>query len=313
MKENKKIIEEWSEIIDTYPKISINTARYLYEEMDNEIDLSKKKILRDKLITNTLYVVSNFIIRNHFDNLKSSDYDMNDIINICNEIWIEKIDSGTLLDVNNYGNIFDYSFYSEFSEKLLSLKYSISNNTILKGENFSELLYKYIKYSEKKGNVTYNEFIKFMIDEVEYDIYTFINASSVILNTYNIFETILKDDFINGFSKTKLDNLKYVLVNNSISSLAINTDDIYLENILGTTLERIYNQNFLNEILNDDLLTNLEKNIIKKRFGLGNSECYTLGELSKENGVTIDIIRQREMKALRKLRISDKFKKSVEF
>ena len=67
-----------------------------------------------------------------------------------------------------------------------------------------------------------------------------------------------------------------------------------------------YNQ-FRDAFENSDLLTEREKVVIKKRYGL-DGRSQTLEEVGKEFGVTRERIRQIEVKALKKLRRSPKFR-----
>ncbi len=69
-------------------------------------------------------------------------------------------------------------------------------------------------------------------------------------------------------------------------------------------------EEFLNENLREDLeevflgakLTDQEENIIRKRFGIGTGEYFTLEELGLEYNITRERIRQLEAKALKKIR-----------
>ncbi len=71
-------------------------------------------------------------------------------------------------------------------------------------------------------------------------------------------------------------------------------------------IEKSLLQTDMNEILK--ILTNREQEIIKQRFGLGNSKTKTLEELGTKLGFSKERIRQIEEKAVRKLRFSPEAK-----
>ena len=64
MSKNKEILNKWKKEISQYEPLTISQSQELYKkiiECDNE---KIKKQLRDKLITDTLYIVHNFIKTN---------------------------------------------------------------------------------------------------------------------------------------------------------------------------------------------------------------------------------------------------------
>ena len=77
----------------------------------------------------------------------------------------------------------------------------------------------------------------------------------------------------------------------------------------GASVEDFAVKNMLAEDIEEALgliLTEKEKDVIKRRFGLLDGKCYTLEEVGQVYGITRERIRQIESKALRKLRCSYK-------
>lgn len=122
---SKLILDELKQSISKLEKLKIDEAKELYRDIQNEKNLEIKKDKFSKLIEGTLYVVANHISSDKYCFFNSAFYDMNDIISIFNETWIEKLMEGRLLEVNYFSLIFDNYFYSIVSDRLLSDKYRI--------------------------------------------------------------------------------------------------------------------------------------------------------------------------------------------
>lgn len=110
MGDNIKIIEEWEKNISIFPKLNLDEAIVLYQKTKIETDNKKIELIKREVIQGTLYVVLNFIKNNGLANLNSSIYDINDIISVCNEIWIRKINSDSFLKIKKFNEIFDGEF-----------------------------------------------------------------------------------------------------------------------------------------------------------------------------------------------------------
>ena len=72
--------------------------------------------------------------------------------------------------------------------------------------------------------------------------------------------------------------------------------------------EKIYYDE-IKEFFENSNLTNVEKNIIKYRYGFVNGKNHTLDEIGKILNISRERVRQVESKAIRKLRVDPKFKK----
>ena len=116
MGNNLEILNEWNKTISSYHTFKFVEARELYQKIVSIDDSNLKRQYMQELIVGTLYVVSNFIKSNGLLYLNSVSYDMNDIISISNEIWLSKINSGKLLEVNSFREMFDSDYYNALNE-----------------------------------------------------------------------------------------------------------------------------------------------------------------------------------------------------
>ena len=155
-------LKEWKEQISAFPELSIEEARALYIEAINAKDEREKKELMDKVIQGTLYVVFNFIKRNRLNYIKSSSYDLEDLINSCFELWVKEIQSGALLKEKFFSHIIDYSFCSNLASMLNETNLGTIDLTLFNSEDFINAFYDYVNYHKESGGVSFFEFCKFI-------------------------------------------------------------------------------------------------------------------------------------------------------
>ena len=306
----KDILNDWNNCLSNYPKLKFQEAKDLYTELLKCKDNEKRKNMQDSLILSTLYVVFEFITNNGLIYLNSCSYDMSDIISVCNEICVNKINSGALINANSFREIFDSDFYNSIAEELNIQDYSIAENTILNANVFVDLLYDYIELNDKCGYVSYNKLLEFMKSSrkyrgIIYNLYKTIYYGYEN-NFYELFDAII-DSFDLEFddlkiSKTKLDKLKYIIISNGLEFLRSDISNVVAGDSADTWIKEYSREKFIDIVFKESNLTDIQKEILAKRYGIFDGKYRTLEEIAKDYGVTKERIRQREAKALRMLR-----------
>lgn len=315
MGNNVEILNEWNKTILCYKQLKLIEAQQLYKKIIN-LDNNLKGQCIQELIMGTLYVVVEFIKKNGLLYLNSPTYDMNDIISVCNEIWINKINSGKLLEINSLKDMFDSDFYNQLYDGLGITKYSISENTVLDVNTFIDLLMDYIKLKEKDIDFNYSKLIEYMKTNRKYSgiIYK-IHYYGNNVDFCEIFDAIIRsfqlEDEDLQISKTKLDKLKYIIINNGLEYLRENINNVVMSDTADSYIEVYCRKQVVDIVLNSDLNESL-KDILVKRYGILDGKARTLDEVAKDHGVTRERIRQKEAKALRLLRHPSRSKKLKE-
>jgi len=319
MEKIQEKLDNWYSYISTYEEYDLNTAKELYIEIQNETNEFQKYIKREKLITGTLHAVHRFLKNNNLNYLNSVAYDIDDIINLCNEIWIIMIDSGKILKVNKYCKMFDHQFYSELTEKLVPTKFAIGENTILDIEIFADFFYKFIEAHKDKDEFTYNDYINLLINSSDNNykykkiLYKIFGEHVDILGTYNlltcIYNSMQKDKDI-SITKRKINMLKYILINNGLEEMRKDIGFIIQDDIGENIITEMYLKKLKEIIFNESNLTEKEIRILKKRYGIDESHCHTLEEIALEENLSKERIRQKENKIIRKLRQNKKLRKN---
>lgn len=307
MEDNIKILNMWNEKVKELGKLKLKEAQELFIEMKKESNIKEKELKRKKLIEETLYVPLNFINKNKVYFTNTISYDMNDVISTIYEIWIELIDAEILLSIDMYSNIFNYNslFYTKLLDKLPIAKYSFERVVVLNTTNFAEILINYIKLKEITPEVTYNKYLDFIKKELNKneDFFKYFSGYYCLYSIYTLLEAItntLTEVDSSKLSKTKIDKLKYLLIDRGLTDSIQTLEESLPIDIETTIIEDNYNSQILNTLLNG--LNGEEVELIRKRFGIGEYRCYTLEEVAKQMNVTRERVRQREIKALSKLR-----------
>lgn len=307
MEENIKILNKWNEKVKALGELKLKEAQELFIEMKKESNIKEKELKRKKLIEDTLYVPLNFINKNKVYFTNTISYDMNDVISTIYEIWIELIDAEILLSIDKYSNIFNYNslFYTKLLDKLPIAKYSFERVVVLNTTNFAEILISYIKLKEITPEVTYNKYLDFIKKELNKnkDVFKYFSGCYCLYSIYTLLEAItntLTEVDSSKLSKAKIDKLKYLLIDRGITDSIQTLEESLLIDIEKAIIEDNYNSQILNTLLNG--LNGEEVELIRKRFGIGEYRCHTLEEVAKQINVTRERVRQKEIKALSKLR-----------
>lgn len=166
MEKNKQILNEWNQEISKYEKLNFKEAKELYKKY-LESNKAKAK-MREELILKTQYVIYNFIKNNGLIYMNSYYYDMSDIISTCIEIWIKKIDSGTLLEKESFAEVFDIEFYNNLNEYLNISKDIEESDYMYNIKEFIALIMDYQRLKEASDDYNYYDLVKYMGENEKY-------------------------------------------------------------------------------------------------------------------------------------------------
>lgn len=325
MSRNEQIYKNWIKQIDAFEKLSFDDARVLYQSMIELDDEDKRHECFNRLIEGTLYVVAKFITRNKFSSIDNVNFDMDDVINSCSELWIKKIKDGFLLKKNGFFKMFDTTFYKELSLMLVGSDLKVADLTVTSTESFSDLLYSYIEFTQKNGDANYEEFLKIITDYFGVE-----DAHAIIKNrlnsfglsdidlveqTYELFEGIIEyasgTDKNLSYTKRKLDMLKYILLNSGLQRLRINTKDVYEKDVADRIVEMINYKELIDAINNCRWLSDRSREIVYKITGSNDEDKINFREAAKMYGVSEPRVRQIYYRTLRYIRWDGNVKKCL--
>lgn len=316
MSKNEQIYKNWIKQIDKFDKLSFADAKKLYQKMLEVDDEDKKQEYFNRLIEGTIYVVAEFIKNNKFASIDNVNFDMDDVINSCSEIWIRRIKEGSLLVKRSLYKILDVTFYNELSRMLIETDLTVADVTIASTLTLSDLLYLYIEFTQKNGEASYEDFLKIISEYFKeapayYKISSRLNALGfsdidLVEQTYELFEAIIEysSDSNNNISytKRKLDMLKYILLDTGLQRFRINLDDVYKKDDADIVVEEIIYKELIDAINNCSSLSDRDREIVFRITGSNGEEKITYDEAAKIYGVSEARIGQLYHKALRLIR-----------
>ena len=294
-----KVLNEWKETIAIYPRLSFKEAVELYNKMTAETDEKVKHELREKLIKGTLYVPLENIVKSGLINLKTGEYDMNDLISSSNEVWIEMIDEGKVFNYPAFANLVSTGAFIKKIAKKLELPESLIETDI--NPKLSEVIEEYIRFKEKHKDKSISDLYRisddFWSNITQIDEHFDENQYLAVLID-SIYKSIKNADEL---SKFKLENLKTLLLYLGKMNLKEDIELVSDKSSIQNVDSEIYGEEF-REIFRNLDLADFEYGVLVRRFGLYDNDPMFLHEVGKEYGKTKERIRQIEKKALRKLR-----------
>ena len=293
---NKRIefnnkIDKYFEALLSNERYDFNEAKNIYLKLLSTNNLEEKLKLRNKLVSGTLYKVSEHLKNNLYQVLENSYINIEDIINDYIVIYIELIDKGIYLSSSKS---FSSIFYMAIERKLLS-KYgkSIIYNRKLKLDIIG-LLYWYVENSSIR-EIEYNDFYIFCKNNKEfYDDY-------MIAKIYNFFKYVYCKFDECGINKDNIITmkrfLKYMIVpffetGNFQDYLMVNNKDLILE--FGDKELEIYIKTMIAS------LDGKYKYIIEERYN-NDKGSMSLEQIGKKLNLSKSRIQSLEMEALNKL------------
>lgn len=309
MKENLEILNEWTETLSNYDKLSLGEAKALYQKFLNEKDPVKKEEYYNNLIYGVLHIVPKFIINNNLTYLNGLSYDMNDIISSINEIIIKLIGNGELLKLKSYSEIFNNEFFYKLTENLGITKRYPYNNTSIDIDTFTMLLSNYIKLKENNIDYNYLNFLEYLKNNENYrHAYNILsNNKEYASRLCRVFDGIIAsfklDDLDSHISKTRIRNLLYILYSNGLDYIDGDLDSLKVSDSCESVINEETRKKCI-DIIENSVLNNNQKEILLKRFGFEDGQYYTLEKAGAELGLKKSTVEFREKSAIWTLRRS---------
>lgn len=324
-KELTGFLSEWEEQISVFPRLKIEEARSLYLQAIKISDEEEKKELLKRIVEGTLYVILYFVKNNKLDKIKNVNFGIEDIVNTCNELWVSAIYDGELLKNKDFSRIADESFCNKLASVLCETDLNVADLTFLTADSFVKVMYEYIEYQKKFGEVSIEAFYKIIYDVCGADRLNFyihpwgrVNDVSLIDSeflerTIMIMEYItdaIKDenDDIN-LTRTKIEKFKYLLIDSGMQGFRVNLDDVYESDFSEHCVDHVMIGEIMDVLLSPEFLDSRKRDILVRLFGLNGEEKQNGDEVGDVYGLTKARTLQLRDKALAMCRFNSKVKK----
>ena len=157
LKNTEIVLKEWQKQISQYDKLKLSEAKELCKKALETSDETKKALYMNKAVLGTLYVVPKYIARNNLSTLTSRTYDINDILNSFNEVWIKKVRIGELLKVTKYADVFSKSYFNEVCTNLVGYDIDSNETFDLPIKFFEQMFYTFVQFKNKGETFSYKD------------------------------------------------------------------------------------------------------------------------------------------------------------
>ncbi len=286
-----KELENWYNQISNFERLKIEEAKELYIKAINEKDEVIKKEYMEILITGTLYVVYNYLKKQEFDMFKSSSYDMNDIINSFNEVWINMIYNGELLNVDKYSLLFSTTTINKVYDILHNNQPTFNNRFCISYDCIRDCFIEYIQSIRNEVKYDFNKIVDKYYNGNEY-------VYNTLIQMLPIFEALSKNIDFDNIRNSKINKyFKFIFETGLTEPIDENMKD---DNNEERIIMSIISDEFIKEV-DSSLKKEKQRQVIHERFGLDDNKPLTLKEVGVIHGITSERVRQIEIKALRKL------------
>ena len=301
LKNTEIVLKEWQKQISQYNKLKLSEAKGLCKKALETLDETKKTLYMNKAVLGTLYVVPNYIARNNLSTLSSRIYDINDIINTFNEVWIKKVRAGELLNVTKYADVFSKSYFNEVCANLIGYDIDCNETFDLPIKFFEKMFYTFIQFKNKGETFSYKDLVAVMAKDRYYMNLLKRCDSSIMLifeSMYNNLNDDKKEELDIGIRK--IDNFLKAFIDIGISESISNcvSSGIDMESDI---INQLFFTAFIKDVDNT-LIDERKKQIIHQRYGIDDGSPKTYEEIGEVYNISSERVRQLTTICLRTLR-----------
>ncbi len=330
-KNNKEfdILKNWEEQVKVYPRLNIDEARDLYIKAINTVNEDEKTKLMNKVIEGTLYVIVNYVRSNKLGNINNVSYDVGDIINTCNELWVKEIYDGALLKVDAFSKILKSSFVSKLSQILNETSFTATDVSLFTSDIFVNILFECINHHKIYGKLSFKEFCEIVANYFNIKDDNFYPQVGARLNdlglsdagltkqTYELIEYIIdsikdKNDDIN-LSRTKISNYLALLIDTGIQGLRVNLDLVYENDFADILTKNMVLSDFVEDAFSCEGLDDRKKDILNRFYELHDYEKQDVNAIADVHGLSKARTYEIRNKAIRLIRGNSKMLKYYKF
>ncbi len=284
MNQNKQKLDEWYKSISNVKKLKLEETKKLLIDMSVEKDKNKRLKIRNLIIEQTLYIVYRFINKYGISHINDSYIDIDDVISVCCEEWINIIDSYRLLSADSFSDL-----YVTINNNLNKKLFGNIRTSYVEDEELM-ILFQYFKNSKN-----------LVLDKSEYDDslmlhygYSYDDTNKILTEVYKI----LNSEEEVEISMKQLLLLKKILINLVCKNNEYeNTDSIVINYDIDT---KLYSEEFRNNIL--PTLPVKEQEVLKLRYGFYNGNIKSYKEIADILGISVDRVRNIEQRAIKRLK-----------
>lgn len=298
---NLQKLEEWYSFVKVEKKLKLKEAQKLYKKIISTNDALQKKKLQDELIMGTMYVIYDLLKNSYLPYFPNGQLDVEDVISVTSEIWVEFVLSGKLLNISMYSD-FVRSIFRKINTRLYEneINYNVYLSIFKLGkQEFYELLTKYLVMRRRFFSFSLQDFLELHLPIEDFSYYLF----------ENIYETLERQGLFENknISERQLSLLLPNFVEQYIDSTYNFKDQ---ENYICKIQDENGVLQVENQLLQDQILEMIEQGrdsqrnceIFCKYYGLKEFTSSNYAELAREYQLSRDRTGEIEKRIRRRLK-----------
>lgn len=306
---NDEIFESYKKQIEQYEKLSFDEAKELLRNSIDTDENEKQQVI-ERVFKGTLHHILRYIKICKYSLLKTYSYDLDDVFSVCFSLWYEKIKNYTILEIEDIARALGVTFSGEVVKALIPSEQEYEYLSLITNRDyFNNIALIYFSFRNKNIDIDYKEVLNIYKESLGYYHYLhwyepFEHASlKWVLNILEKSYLILSNNDQNEVEINKLTIQKLSKLIEEMGLFdSLKNDYPSKEKLEDEIIENLKYDEINNIVFNTDILTDREKEIIARRFGLLGYKPHSLEQAGNAFGVSRERARQMEAKAIRKLR-----------
>lgn len=280
-------------------KLKIDEAKELCDEYLKEVNPDKKKRIKDNLLLGIQHAIHKNLHWNNIKEIFGATLDFEDLLSMANIYIIELIDTGNLLNYNEYSKIFDTKFYTYLKSNIKREPKEV-RRTHLTNDDVLSILVELLKIDETR-EVTKEDYIEVTKKYVDKDLFYEYNVGA---DYQDIMDTL---KLLSGteISKTKLRNVLGLVMD-------VATEDHRVSNftLVDDTTNEVINDLWYEQATKQmlDVISEEELEIIKMFYNMSDKK---LKDVTEKEGKSFNELKKIYLRAICKLREKEGLAKEI--
>lgn len=280
-------------------KLKIDEAKELCDEYLKEVNPDKKKRIKDNLLLGIQHAIHKNLHWNNIKEIFGATLDFEDLLSMANIYIIELIDTGNLLNYNEYSKIFDTKFYTYLKSNIKREPKEV-RRTNLTNDDVLSILVELLKIDETR-EVTKEDYIEVTKKYVDKDLFYEYNVGA---DYQDIMDTL---KLLSGteISKTKLRNILGLVMD-------VATEDHRVSNftLVDDTTNEVINDLWYEQATKQmlDVISEEELEIIKMFYNMSDKK---LKDVIEKEGKSFNELKKIYLRAICKLREKEGLAKEI--
>lgn len=190
MNYNLQKLEEWYQNMSIERNFSLHEAQEIYKKMISTSDYVEKKKWQDELILGTIHVLYRFLANSYLPYFPNGMTDVDDVISVASELWIEFVLSAELLNISFYNDFFR-TIFGKINTRLYQMEKQYSDYLFvfeIGKQDCIKLLINYLLLRSQYVTFSFQDFTEIYENKIASSFYCLFENIYKFLENQGLFE-----------------------------------------------------------------------------------------------------------------------------